>query len=65
MLTIQVIDDRTTHRDVRARWKGALETGAFAHFLKPFNIDEFIGAVHQVMGMSNGSGAQQPCKPNP
>jgi two-component system KDP operon response regulator KdpE len=34
--------------------KRALEAGAFAHFLKPFDNDEFLEAVRKALGISNG-----------
>ena len=46
-------------REPEATRKKALEAGAFAHFLKPFDNDEFLGAVKKALGISNGPGSQQ------
>jgi len=41
-------------REPESTKKRALEAGAFAHFLKPFDNDDFLGAFKKALGISNG-----------
>ncbi len=41
-----------TGRDDRATRATAMQAGAFAFFIKPFDDDQFLGAVHRALGHS-------------
>jgi two-component system KDP operon response regulator KdpE len=46
-------------REPESTKKRALEAGAYAHFLKPFDNDEVLGAVKAALEISNSAGASK------
>jgi len=53
------LDRGQQERDPETTKKEAIEARAYAYFVKPFDNDEFLGAVKRALGISNGSGSQQ------